>query len=436
MRLVRFSVEKLFGLFDHEIPFNLDERVTIIHAPNGFGKTVILKLIAGMFGGSLNVFRFYEFSSVSFFFDDNTRLEVVQGAREQELPLGQPQRETRSYHIDYVSDGERVSWNPDDRGQSVAAASPTVFERYIPHLIRVGPRQWRDNRYDDILGYSEVLDRYWGHLPPSARRQGPHPAWLQSIRTAIHCRLCTNDRHGSPRARAGCGVFRGPGAGRLPWRKRQAVASQGNEGAAARAAIAAPTEEDAENLADRRARLQGRGGARSLETGQQRLFPAPQDLSDLPVVGRSRAEIVGGRPSGAGRLLYDHARVDESQFRLLSCDQHRIPQQLRQGEQARRQLAHDPWRLLVERLLCHDRRTDQRDLCAGARRIARPAGVPGPGLSVPPDAGEPGAASQQPEPGVLENAQDRQRSLRDHASRTQSRRVRSALRVRCPGSGK
>ena len=42
------------------------------------------------------------------------------------------------------------------------------------------------------------------------------------------------------------------------------------------------------------------------------------------------------------------------------------PNTLRQGEQAQRQLPHDPRRLLVERLLCHDRRTDQRNLFAGA----------------------------------------------------------------------
>ena len=57
--------------------------------------------------------------------------------------------------------------------------------------------------------------------------------------------------------------------------------------------------------------------------------------------------------------------------------------------------AHDPRRLLVERLLCHDRRTDRRDLFAGARLIPRrPAVIPGPGLSVPLDAGESGAASK------------------------------------------
>ena len=49
----------------------------------------------------------------------------------------------------------------------------------------------------------------------------------------------------------------------------------------------------------------------------------------------------------------------------------------------------------------------------------RPAVIPDPGLSVPLDAGEPGAASKQSELGLLEDAQDRQRSLRGDASRTQ-----------------
>src|SRR6267378_2932192 len=50
-------------------------------------------------------------------------------------------------------------------------------------------------------------------------------------------------------------------------------------------------------------------------------------------------------------------------------------------------------------------RTDKRDLFAGARLIPRrPAVIPGPGLSVPLDAGESGAASKESERGLLENA--------------------------------
>ncbi|MGY4453358.1 murein L,D-transpeptidase YafK [Bradyrhizobium sp. i1.3.1] len=54
----------------------------------------------------------------------------------------------------------------------------------------------------------------------------------------------------------------------------------------------------------------------------------------------------------------------------------------------------DPWRLLIERLLCHDRRTDKRDLFASAGLPRRPTVLSGPGLSIPPHAGKPGAASK------------------------------------------
>src|SRR5262245_46262209 len=117
----------------------------------------------------------------------------------------------------------------------------------------------------------------------------------------------------------------------MSWRKQQSVTDQGNKGAAVRAALAAPTKEDAKTFTDSCAHFQGRGGARSLETGHRRPLPDPQDLSDLSVVGRSWAEVAGGRPSGSRGVLYSYARVDESQLQLLSCDQHRLPQQLRQS---------------------------------------------------------------------------------------------------------
>ena len=62
-------------------------------------------------------------------------------------------------------------------------------------------------------------------------------------------------------------------------------------------------------------------------------------------------------------------------------------------------------------------------------------GIPDPGLSVPPDGGESGAAPQQSEHAVLENDQGRQRPFRGDASRTQGRRLRPALCVRRPAAG-
>lgn len=49
MRVKQISVKNLFGVFDHVIPLNLEERITIIHGPNGFGKTIIFELLNGFF---------------------------------------------------------------------------------------------------------------------------------------------------------------------------------------------------------------------------------------------------------------------------------------------------------------------------------------------------------------------------------------------------
>lgn len=46
-RIRRIQVTNLFGIFNHEIRLNLDERITILHGPNGFGKTIILQMLDG-----------------------------------------------------------------------------------------------------------------------------------------------------------------------------------------------------------------------------------------------------------------------------------------------------------------------------------------------------------------------------------------------------
>ena len=49
MRITKISVKGLFGMFDHEIPLNQESRITIVHGPNGVGKTVLLRMVHGLF---------------------------------------------------------------------------------------------------------------------------------------------------------------------------------------------------------------------------------------------------------------------------------------------------------------------------------------------------------------------------------------------------
>ncbi len=49
MRITKISVKGLFGMFDHEIPLNQESRITIVHGPNGVGKSVLLNMIDSLF---------------------------------------------------------------------------------------------------------------------------------------------------------------------------------------------------------------------------------------------------------------------------------------------------------------------------------------------------------------------------------------------------
>ena len=48
MELRKLVITGLFGHFNHTIPFN-EENITIVTAPNGYGKTIALKLIDAVF---------------------------------------------------------------------------------------------------------------------------------------------------------------------------------------------------------------------------------------------------------------------------------------------------------------------------------------------------------------------------------------------------
>ncbi len=88
MRITRIKVEKLFGnpTYNYDIGLKIDQdsakrsSITILHGRNGSGKTVIFKMIAGLFGvGNYNPFIFwkYPFRLFEVAFDDGSRVSVT-----------------------------------------------------------------------------------------------------------------------------------------------------------------------------------------------------------------------------------------------------------------------------------------------------------------------------------------------------------------------
>lgn len=76
VRIRSVSVKKLFGLYDHTIPLNLEDRVTIIHGPNGVGKTKILTWIAALFRLDFSVFGGVPFQRFAIELTNGATLEI------------------------------------------------------------------------------------------------------------------------------------------------------------------------------------------------------------------------------------------------------------------------------------------------------------------------------------------------------------------------
>lgn len=85
MRIQQISVNGLFGIFDHVVPLNHDERVTIIHGPNGFEKTAILRILNSFFNSRYSELRKIPFKEFKIELDSNEIIEIKKTLDAQKL---------------------------------------------------------------------------------------------------------------------------------------------------------------------------------------------------------------------------------------------------------------------------------------------------------------------------------------------------------------
>lgn len=77
MQIKKVGIKNLYGLHNYEIHFDEQACIKIIHAPNGYGKTTLLKLIENMLSYKLEELYAIPFYSFYIYFDNELKLEVV-----------------------------------------------------------------------------------------------------------------------------------------------------------------------------------------------------------------------------------------------------------------------------------------------------------------------------------------------------------------------
>jgi predicted ATP-binding protein involved in virulence len=194
MQIKQISVEGLFGTFDHIVQLNTKERITIIHGPNGFGKTAMLRLLNGFFNSRYLVFQAIPFSNFQVEFDDGSSIEIVKisdgsekskKANQVTFNFFQPNSDKLTFTTSTVR---------SIKERSSIEFSLDSLDEVVPGLRRLGARNWRYIPTNETLSLEEVIDRFEDFLPATIRQFREEPEWLESLKINIHVRLIESQR--------------------------------------------------------------------------------------------------------------------------------------------------------------------------------------------------------------------------------------------------
>jgi hypothetical protein len=184
-RLVLIQVLGLFGVFDHAIPLGDESNITVIHGPNGVGKTIILRMIREVFSGKPDVLARIPF--------DNLILEFESGDRVVLFPEKGREFSDSARRIAYeASLGSEIK-----TGAFAATYDPATVERITeslgPTWQYLGDGRWIDRADGEIIGVESLVRRV--RLPAKALDdlQQTDPA-LSQLRSKCNVRFIGTDR--------------------------------------------------------------------------------------------------------------------------------------------------------------------------------------------------------------------------------------------------
>lgn len=186
LRLQRIEVDALFGIYDHHIDLNLQDRVTLLHGPNGVGKTSILRMVNALLRNDLACFKRIPFTRFLLRFEDRSTLEL----RASDPPEGPDGAGTLTLT---TADGTPHIDKVDLRPSEAESVATRIWYLEPHHSF---PNTWVDVRDGEVLSESEVLSRFgdrrgearpalhnflWSYTPTADSPPGAKSPWLDAF---------------------------------------------------------------------------------------------------------------------------------------------------------------------------------------------------------------------------------------------------------------
>ncbi len=194
MRISKIEVKGLFDTFDHVIPLNLAERITIIHGLNGLGKTTLLRMVRNLFAGRFEALSSVLFKSLNVELDDGSSIKVDRDKQQDVLHAAYPDYSgltvTKSrIGVPDQSFKPTVNQNRADYLRIIARSSSNG-------LIQLHEDLWLFEPTGEELTLDEVMVRF-DHLAPgntgSITKKKDVPLWFDEVKR-INVKLIETQR--------------------------------------------------------------------------------------------------------------------------------------------------------------------------------------------------------------------------------------------------
>lgn len=187
-RLVLVEVQGLFGVFKHTIPLRSNSNITVIHGPNGVGKTILLRMIREVFSGRPDVLPRIPFTQLELFFESGDRLKLTQESDRER---------NKKYRINY----EAIVNGTPKSGKDIHNYNLNVIQMITESMgtswdfidDEQGNIYWRDKRDGETLDLQQVKSR--SQLPSSVFDELTHSSQtIDAIRAKCNVRFIGTDR--------------------------------------------------------------------------------------------------------------------------------------------------------------------------------------------------------------------------------------------------